>query len=175
MPSTDDAPHHRATLLVAEQVGSMMELWGFKRILGRIWSVLFLAETPLTNAEIGERLSLSASAVSVSLTELRRWGVVLEAVDARAGRAQRWRAETDIWGLVTNVMRQRELPMIKRLDDALQEALDLLDEEKPTDAIRHMRASLKSLQSLATLGRTLLSGLLESARLNAEPLRKFKP
>lgn len=175
MPPTDENPQEKATLLIAEQIGTMMEFWGFKRILGRIWTVLFLADEPLTNAEIGTRLKLSASAVSVSLAELKRWGVVHEAVDARTGRAQRWRAETDIWSMVTNVMRQRELPLIKRFDETLQEALDMLDDEKPTESVKHMRHALKSLQALTSLGKSLLTSLLESAKVNAEPLRKFRP
>ena len=34
----------RVELRVADAVGALMELWGFRRQLGRIWAVLFLSE-----------------------------------------------------------------------------------------------------------------------------------
>jgi DNA-binding transcriptional regulator GbsR (MarR family) len=174
MPAPDALT--QAQHLVAEQVGALMEFWGFKRILGRLWAVLYMAESPLTAAEIGGALGLSASAVSVSLAELRRWGVVHEAVGLgpQSGRAQRWRAETDLWAMVSNVMRQREAPLIKRFEETLQEALALLDEAPPTSANKHARAALKNLLNLTTLGRTLLLGLLDTGRINADQLKKTR-
>jgi DNA-binding transcriptional regulator GbsR (MarR family) len=180
---TSNAPSHahdaetltRAQHMVAEQVGTLMEFWGFKRILGRIWTVLYLAESPMTAADIGTALGISASAVSVSLGELRRWGVVNEAVGVGPGkgRAQRWRAETDTWAMVSNVLRQRELPLVQRFEETLKEAVDALGEEPQTPRTRHARAALRNLLALASLGRTLLHGLLETGKMNADALRRF--
>ncbi|MEW5850706.1 MAG: MarR family transcriptional regulator [Myxococcota bacterium] len=164
-------------LLVADQVGALMEFWGFKRVLGRIWTVLYLSDEPLTAAEIGSRLKLSASAVSVALTELKQWGVVQEALRigaAKRTRAQTWRAETDIWQMVTNVIRQRELRLVRRFEGALQEALEILEDLPTTPRIKHLRQALKSLSLLAATGRTMLDALLNTGRINAEPLRQFR-
>jgi DNA-binding transcriptional regulator GbsR (MarR family) len=165
----------QAQHLVAEQIGTLMEFWGFKRILGRIWAVLYLSDGPLTAADIGTALGLSASAVSVSLTELKRWGVVHEAVGLGpgAGRAQRYRAETEIWSMVTNVLRQRELPLIHRFEETLKDAVDALAHEQQNPRVKHARAALKNLQSLTTLGRAMLESLLETGRANADALRRF--
>jgi len=174
MTAHSDDTLHRVRHVVAEQVGTLMEFWGFKRILGRIWAVLYLAESPMTAADIGSALGISASAVSVSLAELRRWGVVHEAVGLGpgAGRAQRYRAETDTWTMVTNVMRQRELPLVQRFEETLKEAVDALGQEPQTPRIKHARNALRTLLGLASLGRTMLQSLLETGRMNAEALRR---
>jgi len=62
--------------IVSDTVGHLMELWGFKRNMGRVWTVLYLAGEPLTARQLHERLQLSTGAVSMTLAELARWGVV---------------------------------------------------------------------------------------------------
>jgi len=47
---------------------------GFKRIDGAIYGLLVLSETPLTSDEIEKTLSLSQSAISLSLKTLTHFG-----------------------------------------------------------------------------------------------------
>ena len=60
-------PNKEAALsAVADAVGGLMEFWGFKRNMGRMWTVLYLAPDPLSAADLCERLSLSTGAVSMT-------------------------------------------------------------------------------------------------------------
>src|ERR1700704_5664289 len=59
---------------VADAVGGLMEFWGFKRVMGRLWSVLYLTGEPLGAAELCERLAISSGAASMTLADLERWG-----------------------------------------------------------------------------------------------------
>ena len=61
---------------VADAVGALMEFWGFKRVMGRLWTVLYLTGEPLGAAELCERLAISSGAASMTLADLERWGVV---------------------------------------------------------------------------------------------------
>src|SRR5256885_9455803 len=61
---------------VADAVGGLMEFWGFKRTMGRIWTTLYLSDDPLSAAELCARLEISSGAASMTLNELERWGVV---------------------------------------------------------------------------------------------------
>ena len=70
-------PVHEAELLAADAIGDIIEHWGFRKGLGRLWTVLFIAGEPLPAQAIGERLTMSAGAVSMSLTELQRESVTL--------------------------------------------------------------------------------------------------
>src|SRR5258708_31435088 len=93
---------------VVETIGALMEFWGFKAMLGRIWAVLYLSSDPRSAAEIGDKLSLSAGSVSTALAELLKWGVVKKAW--RPGeRREFYEAETSVWKMVSRVFREREL------------------------------------------------------------------
>ena len=84
-PMNDDI--RAAELRVAEVIGGLMEFWGFKAVMGRLWTFLYLAPEPLSAAELGERLQASTGAVSMALADLQQWGVVEKGV--APGRAAR--------------------------------------------------------------------------------------
>ena len=65
---------HDAELLAADAIGEVIEHWGFRKALGRVWTILYLGEDPRSAADLAERLSMSAGAVSTTLGELQRWG-----------------------------------------------------------------------------------------------------
>src|SRR5882757_2682516 len=62
--------------IVSDSIGRLMELWGFKRNMGRVWTVLYLASEPSSAKHLRDLLQLSSGAVSMTLNELSRWGVV---------------------------------------------------------------------------------------------------
>lgn len=169
------SPLVEAKLAVADQLGALMEFWGFKRVLGRLWTMLYLSDRPLTAAELGEQLSLSASAISLAMTELKRWGVVHEDVSfsTRTRRAQSYRAEVNVWSMVNNVFRQRELPLIARTQDVLKASMARVENLSSTPETRHTLRALKTLNALTAAGKSMLDGLLVTGRASAEALRKL--
>ena len=44
---TDDDDIRAAELRVAEVIGGLMEFWGFKAVMGRLWTILYLSPEPL--------------------------------------------------------------------------------------------------------------------------------
>src|SRR6476660_10272790 len=110
-----------AVLRVADAVGALIEGWGFKRNMGRMWAVLYLEDHPLTAAELGERLGLSTGSVSMLLTELIQWGIVKKAWVV-GERREHYEAETSIWKMVSRVFRERELNWIKTASEQFQRA-----------------------------------------------------
>ena len=97
-------------LKVADAVGALIEAWGFKRNMGRMWAVLYLEDHPLTAADLGERLGLSTGAVSMLLTELLQWGAIKKTWVV-GERREHFEAETSIWKMVSRVFRERELQL----------------------------------------------------------------
>ena len=74
-PATRPVPPpllQRSDLAAADAVGALMELWGFRRQLGRAWAVLFLSDRPLAAPELCARLEISTGLLSMTLAELRR-------------------------------------------------------------------------------------------------------
>jgi len=44
----------------ADAVGALMEFWGFKRVMGRIWALLYLRGDELSASELCDQLSISS-------------------------------------------------------------------------------------------------------------------
>jgi len=166
----------RAELRVADAVGSLMELWGFRRQLGRIWSVLFLSEKPLAAPELCDRLQISTGLLSMSLSELRRWGVV-RSVDVPGDRKEHFEAETDIWGLVRRVLAERERKVIEAALEVIADALAEVkaaqkDEDPAVRALARFRTRrLEQLVALCRVGLLMLTTLLDAAHLDLGPLK----
>ena len=166
----------RAELTVADAVGELMELWGFRRQLGRIWAVLFLSERPLAAPDLCERLQISTGLLSMSLSELRGWGVV-RTVSVPGDRKEHFEAETNIWSLVRRVLAERERKAIDAalatVEQALREVKAALSDVDPAvkSAARFRLQRLEQLAQLCRVGQGLLQVLLQSARVDIAPLK----
>lgn len=163
---------------VSDVVGRLIEFWGFKRNMGRIWSVLYLSPDALSAEELRECLGLSSGAVSMTLNELLRWGVVRK-VWVQGERKDFFTAEIQLWKMISRVFNEREKAEIVSAIEAFEEALASLAQLKTSsDPATRARAELqyeriRQLLELARLGRKLLDTLLATAKLDAEPLVRF--
>jgi DNA-binding transcriptional regulator GbsR (MarR family) len=166
----------RSELRVADAVGSLMELWGFRRQLGRIWTVLFLSDRPLAAPELRERLQISTGLLSMSLAELRRWGVV-RSVSIPGDRKEHFEAETHVWRMVRRVLAERERKAVEGalsvFEAALAEVRGALADVDPRvkAAARHQVQRLEQLAALSRTALGVLEVLLASARVDLAPLR----
>jgi DNA-binding transcriptional regulator GbsR (MarR family) len=165
--------------IVSDAVGRLMELWGFKPNLGRVWALLYLAGEPLTAKQLRDRLQLSTGAVSMTLSELGRWGVARKSW-VQGDRRDFYEAEANIWKMVSRVIRERELGEVVRAIEAFEEALVSLehdaDERRARKANRYVaqHQRIRQLLELARLGRSMLEAVIASARLDASWLTGFR-
>ena len=160
---------------VADAIGALIEFWGFKRVMGRLWTILYLQDEPLTAAELCERLEISTGAASMTLAELERWGVVKRSRKP-GDRREYFEAETDIWKMVSRVLRERELQQIDRALDVLERARKMISESPPPgDGARAklLADRIGRLADLARLGRTFLTAIVDHARVDLGPLVRF--
>jgi DNA-binding transcriptional regulator GbsR (MarR family) len=164
---------------VTDVVGRLIEFWGFKRNMGRVWTVLYLSPDPLSAEELRQALGLSSGAVSMTLSELARWGVVRK-VWIQGERKDFYTAEVQLWRMISRVFNERERSEVLAAIDAFEEALQRLDRMRKTasDASTRARAELQyerisQLLELARLGRRLLDALVSTAKVDAEPLVRF--
>jgi DNA-binding transcriptional regulator GbsR (MarR family) len=175
-PATRPAPASPAELRAADAVGALMELWGFKRQLGRTWTVLFLAERPLAAPELCERLQISTGLLSMTLAELRAWEVV-RIVPVPGERREHYQAETHVWRMVRQVLGRRERRALEEALAAFEAALvelrrEAADADPAARAAARFRAQrLARLAAFTRGGLGLLGALLESARVDLGPLK----
>jgi DNA-binding transcriptional regulator GbsR (MarR family) len=166
----------RAELRAADAVGARLGRWGVKRQLGRVWTILFLSERPLGAAEACERLGISTGLLSMSLAELRAWGVVRN-VQVPGERRERYAAEVDVWRMVRHVLGRRERVALDHALHAFEEALaglrePMVDADPEVRAAARFRAErLGRLVALTRGALGLLGALLESARVDLSPLK----
>lgn len=163
---------------VSDVIGRLIEFWGFKRNMGRIWSVLYLSPEPLSAEDLREALKLSSGAVSMTLNELSRWGVVRK-VWVQGERKDFYAAEVQLWRMISRVLSEREKTEIVSAMEAFEAALaDLSKLRQSPDPRTRARAELQyerihQLLELARLGKRLIETLLTTAKLDAEPLVRF--
>ncbi|MES2644645.1 MAG: MarR family transcriptional regulator [Myxococcota bacterium] len=166
----------RAIGIVADAVGELMRFWNFKPSLGRIWAVLYLSPGPLDAEEIEARSGLSTGNVSMSVQELLQWGVV-KRVPPGPNRRRLFVAETDMWAMVARVFRERELRLVERTIEQLEQAVTLLDglgRGKDPSAMlqsRFLVTRVRNLLELAKTGRRLLEGLSRTGSVDFSAIR----
>jgi len=157
-------------------MGRLMEFWGFRRHMGRLWTILYLSPEPMTTAELSETLQLSSSAVSLSLGELVRWGAVRKTW-LPGERKDFYQAESSVWKLLRRVYERRELNLIREATDAFGDAERYLDEARgqlgPADRQRvdYMRKRLSRLSALSKAGERLVRLLVAGRMLNPADLQ----
>ncbi len=170
---------------VSDVVGRLIEFWGFKRNMGRIWAVLYLSPDPLSAEDLRRLLSLSSGAVSMTLGELARWGVVRR-VWVQGERKDFFAAEVQLWRMISRVFNEREKMEIDTAIEAFEEALASLDRMKTQAAsapakerqeilarVELQKERIGKLLELSKLGKKLLDALLSTAKVDAEPLARF--
>ena len=163
---------------VSDVVGKLIEFWGFKRNMGRVWSVLYLSPEPLSAEDLRQALRLSSGAVSMTVNELLRWGVVRK-VWVQGERKDFYTAEVQLWRMISRVFNEREKSEIVMAIEAFEEALVEVGKLRhSSDPKTRARAELQheritQLLELAKLGKRLLDTLLATAKMDAEPLVRF--
>jgi len=165
-----------AELRAADATGQLMEFWGFRRHMGRLWTVLYLSPEPMTTAELSETLQLSSSAVSLSLGELVRWGAVRKTW-LPGERKDFYRAESNVWKLLRRVYERRELNLVREASDAFLDAQRFLDEARDQlggadrERVDYMRKRVSRLSALAKTGERLVRLLVAGRALNPADLQ----
>ena len=156
-------------LKVADAVGALIEAWGFKRNMGRMWAVLYLEDHPLNAGDLGDRLGISTGAVSMLLTELQEWGAIKKAWVV-GERKEHYEAETNIWKMVSRVFRERELQWVKTALDAFESAsAELPAGDDPGKALIATRVA--GLVQLAQVGAHLLESMLQGEAVDSLPIK----
>jgi len=152
-----------------------MEFWGFKRLMGRVWTLLYLRGEPLSAAELCEQLEISTGAASMTLAELEHWGVVRRSRKP-GDRREYFEAEGDIWRMISRVLRERELLQIERALEVFERArtqLDRLGAPGERSRLQRIIERLDRLADLARLGRALLVALVQQGKADLAPLMRF--
>ncbi len=163
---------------VIETIGGLIHFWSFSKHHGRIWALLYLREEPLASPDIQDLLDMSAGLVSMSLKELQHWDVVRK-VWVKGDRKDYYTANTDLWAMITRVLREREYNLILQSIEDLDTALGDIETTEPvTDGsdlsakeIEYMKPRVAQLNEVIRTFANFVDVLLNQAEANLEDLR----
>jgi DNA-binding transcriptional regulator GbsR (MarR family) len=158
-----------------EAVGQIVELWGFKRVLGMVWTYLYVSPRPLSAHDLREGLGISSGLVSMVLQELVRWGVV-HRISTPGERREFYQAERNIWRPISKVLRERELyqmgatlERLRQVEGELESGTASPDGEQE---LRHVAADrLAELIQLGELAYNMLDQFVSLGVLDIRDLR----
>jgi DNA-binding transcriptional regulator GbsR (MarR family) len=127
-----------ATLTLAEQMdelskefindlGRVADFFGFNRLMGQLYAVLFLSPDPLTLDEMVKRLDSSKGNVSINIRNLERWGLVRQ-IYKWADRKNYYEAEIDIWKAISGILQERERKENQQIIHSVSQSMIMLEE-----------------------------------------------
>ena len=170
---SEDGELWESEVMISDSIGRLIEFWGFKRNMGRLWAILYLSDRPHSAPEIQTKLQLSAGAVSMTLNELMRWGVVKK-VWIQGERRDHYEAEGNFWKMISRVFQERERVEVLDAIDIMEDAIDYLKEKAKEPDSREraelQTAKVRELLDLARVGKTLLDTLIKEAKVDGTPL-----
>jgi DNA-binding transcriptional regulator GbsR (MarR family) len=102
-----------------EAWGAMGVLWGINRSMARVHALLIVSERPLTIDDVSEQLSISRGNASMSLKELRSWGVARK-VNVSGERRDYFLVEQDTWSMFFRIATERKRREFDPALDALR-------------------------------------------------------
>ena len=107
-----------------EAWGAMGALWGINRSVAKVHALLMATEGQLSLDEIAERLQMSKGNASMSLRELRTFGVV-RPVEVPGDRRDFYVTEPDVWTMFFRILKERKR---REFDPALEAIHRLLEQ-----------------------------------------------
>ena len=112
-----------------EAWGAMGSLWGINRSVARVHALLMASDGPISLDEIAERLQISKGNASMSLRELRTFGVVRQ-VEVPGDRRDFYVTEPDVWTMFFRILKERKRrefdPAIDAIRTLVEQATDRL-------------------------------------------------
>ena len=145
---------------LATGVGSFIRYWGFRKIHGEIWALVYLAKQALSGVEIAAHLKVSKALVSPAIKELEAEGLIRQS-DSENSKTKRYRAEEDVVKIIHGVLERREKVMINQIQQSYEALASQSDSSGAIDLERLQK--MGALIQMAQLG---LGALLDERVFN---------
>ena len=128
---------------IVNGIGDFIEYWGFKKVHGKIWAIIFLSNKPVNAKDIMQQLNISKALVSMSLKELMEYDVIMACQEKQS--TNRYVSNPNLLNVIVNVLLSREAKMLLQIKNSC-ELLELQNEHNDNDIISNDR--LKKLNQM---------------------------
>ena len=129
--------------------GAMGAVWGINRSVARVHAYLMTSDDPVSLDEIAERLSISKGNASMSLRELRAYGVVRHS-QTPGDRRDFYVSEPDAWTMFFRILAERKKRELEPAVAAVHAVLEDADAKGPVrERLGQIADLLASMESVA--------------------------
>lgn len=153
---------------VTEGIGDFIEYWGFKKIHGKIWALIFLAEKPVDAKYLMKNLNVSKALISLSLKDLMEYDVILTSPEKRS--TVHYVSNPNLSDVIMNVIISREAKMLLKIRNSCELLERRRDENQTLTLVSEAR--LKKLKQMVSLADKSLKTFTTLKQLNFKELGK---
>ena len=160
-------------------LGRLARFFGFSDVMGRLYGTVLLSPEPMSLDDLANSLEISKGSVSMNMRDLERWGMAKE-VWMRGERKKYYRAESNLWQVILNVLGSREQREVQVALEVLNESIDKLKsaegELTPEDKelARYYLERIADLQTFFQVAQLAISTVLsKNVELDLDEVTKF--
>lgn len=159
---------HPEAIALAKSVGEFLQYWGFNKLHGQIWCLIFISQTPLSGQDLAMALGVSKTAISLAIQELIFYEVIIPSERGPRNTIY-YQSNPNIEAVIINVLKNRELKLIENSARFVQELKQVERAHPQAFPILHWDR-LQELETMIQQASNFLSLLIET-QLEIERLK----
>jgi len=106
--------------------GDMASSWGINKTMSQIHALLYAESNPLDTDSIMDKLDISRGNANMNLRRLLDWELIHK-VQFKGDRKDYFSAETDVWKIVSTIIRERQQREIAPIRIELEACIKILE------------------------------------------------
>lgn len=146
--------------LLADGIGDFISYWGFRRIHGQIWTLVYLSQNEMSSLEIQKTLKVSKALTSTGLNELVKHKLIF-LTSPKNQRLKTYAANPEVIAVIYSILKTRELKMLEKISSRFNDFKPTTHESK-LDPKR-----ITSLEAMIALAQFSLTSTLENCELES--------
>src|SRR5690554_4011281 len=106
--------------------GDMASAWGINKTMSQIHALLYAESRPLDTDAIMDKLDISRGNANMNLHRLLEWNLIHKTT-IKGKRKDYFTAETDVWNIVSTIIRERQQQEIAPIRENLEKCIKTLE------------------------------------------------
>ena len=155
---------------IVDGIGSFIEYWGFRKIHGRIWGLLYLSTRPLSTPEVVQKLGVSKALASGAINELLDHNLIERVGQVKFGGIT-YEVTKSPAQVVREIIQQRELVLLDQIESHLSELDKMSLQEK--EQLEINPESLKTLKFLTGIHKKIMHKICKKKIISMDDWIQF--
>lgn len=110
-------------------IGDFIQYWGFKKVHGQIWTMVFLSKEPIDATTLVKRLRVSKALISLAIKDLLDFEVI-QIAGQGSRRKTLYQSHPDLIYVISQVLIAREKKLLEEIRNKQTELNTLLKNSK---------------------------------------------